>query len=239
MRAKINITKWEQVPVPAMIQVGNDWSKQINECWKYVDKKIQTLCQIRNFSTHQFAEMKHIIIKLIDTAKLKSIGALAFLDSEEPSYHQKLWILSNVSKWSSLAVEVFPATTNMIDGANLYHIWQFKDSQNFPFDTTVINNTTEEIFAENFAEKIRMFNKDILYSLIPQKSSYGTVGYLFLKSSDGKELKWKEKQYLKNEIIGEDLTAVEVISEQFKKLGYTCLICLPIGYELDFGIHMS
>ena len=141
-------------------------------------------------------------------------------------------VLSNISKWSGFALEVFPTAANLMDQANLYHIWQLKHSEGFPFDINVINS------AQDFDKELHILNKDVRYQLVAKKTSYGNVGYLFLKSNDGTELCWKEKQYLKDEIIGDDLTAVEIISEEFKNLGYTCLVCLPIDYELDFGIHL-
>ena len=84
MKAKINNSKWQQLPVPASAQGGPIWSMQIDEVWKYVDKKNQAVCQVRNLSNSKFGEIKHIFIKLIDMVKFKTTGLQAVFFSEEP-----------------------------------------------------------------------------------------------------------------------------------------------------------
>ena len=224
--------KWERFSVPESHMNGPTWERQLSEIWKCTTKQHFIICQIRNLSTSKFGSMRHIVTKVVDKACLKEHPTLAIINSLDPSYSEKVSILMAIGKWKQLALEVFPRTEDLVDRANLYHIWEVEDTSHLPFDISHIKQNPN-FFADESTGK----GYSVEYELHGKRSKNGIVGYLYLRSKDGSELKWKQKQQAKNDIIGEDMVAVEVISENFMKLGYTCLICFPIGYRLDFGIN--
>lgn len=223
-----DIANWRKMTTPPTVQGGNSWERQINEIWASKTSKISQVCQMRFFESKKFGKMTHYIIKKIDEERIKREGVVAAIYSEEPTYADKTAILTRFQKAKNYAIEVFPTRNNLVDGANLYHMWEFKERV-LPFSLEHIHKLPEDFEP--------MFNSNIEYAIRGEKSEHGRVGYLYLKKTDGKPLKWREKQAAKDEIIGDDFTAVEVISSSMKHLKYTCLICLPMDYHLDFGIH--
>ena len=225
--------RWQRQPVPVEYRNGPTWYRQIDEIWLASNSKERIVVQLRNFSTPRFGAMRHLLIKVLNLKKFALQGTFAIRNSEDPTYEQKAWVLSTLGKWKKIALEVFPKTSELIYAANLYHIWEIESEEKLPFDLTPITQLPETL-----SEKLITKSYSVDYELQGRRTPYGNVGYLYLRSKDGTELKWKEKQEIKNEIIGEDLIAVEVISEKFSNLNYTCLLCLPIDYNLDFGLHL-
>lgn len=228
-----NYPRWQRQPVPMINRNGPTWDRQIDEIWIASNSTEKTAVQIRNFSTPKFGEMRHLFIKVLNLKKYALQGAFAIRNSEDPTYEQKAWVLSTLGRWKKLALEVFPKTSELVDGANLYHIWELENEEKLPFDLNPIaqlpDTLSDELISKAYA---------VNYELKGRRTTNGNVGYLYLRSKDGKELKWRQKYDIKNEIIGEDLIAVEVISEKFRSLNYTCLLCLPIDYTLDFGLRL-
>lgn len=222
MRKQVN-NYWKKMTVPSMSQGGDSWERQIDEVWAQRGDNISRVCQIRFFQSNTFGKMTHYIMKKVDERK----GPLGFFNSEEPTYAEKIAILEQFKKGNNYAIEVFPKTSQLVDEANLYHMWEFRETP-LPF-------SLEPVF--NFPS-IEEREGNIEYAMHVEKTSYGRVGYLYLKNANGMPLKWKEKQKIKDEIIGEDLTAVEIISKEMPQEN-TCLICLPMNYKLDFGIHST
>lgn len=222
---------WRKMTTPPMSQGGDSWERQIDEVWACRSSQVSQVCQMRFFESKTFGKMTHYIIKKVDEQRIQREGILAALNSEEPTYAEKVSILGKFQKGNNYAIEVFPARRRLVDGANLYHMWEFQE-KTLPFSTKpILSIPKPEEFEENWDGSAE-------YAMCSgEKTEYGRVGYLYLKRTDGKPLKWREKQKMKDEIIGDDLIAVEVISSNMSHLKYTCLICLPMDYKLDFGIH--
>jgi len=201
-----------------------------DEFWEMETEIKHTECSITRFKSNKFGEMLHLMLEITDLEKRKQNFLKALKDGEEPNFLEKLDALKNVGKWKQIGLEVFPTTEKLVDRANLYHVWELQSKEIFPFELEPIY-----ILPESF-EIIEVNGILIQYALKVNKTQYGPIAYLYLKKIDGTELIWRQKQFIKNELFGENLTAVEVISEESKQLTYSCLICLPIGYKLDFTL---
>lgn len=230
--------KWQHMPIPAEQRNGTTWSHQISEAWKCTTKEFVVTCLVRNFSSPMFGNMRHLVTKFANRNLLHRNSFMALKFSDDPTYNEKVYILQAKGAWKKIAVEVFPTVANTVDAANLYHLWEFEDEQRLPFDISHIRNIPEHL--KDLADSDMPVEgiEFALHSVCSEKLSPNSYfGYLYLRSKDGHELKWKEKQIIKNQLAGKNITAVEVISDDLRNLGYTCLVCLPLGFELDFGIH--
>lgn len=225
--------KWQRVPVPISATGGNSWERQINAIWKAQTGKKVFLVQQRNFLSKDFGEMRHHIVKKVDRKKLQQNGFMAMRKSEEPTYSEKLWALTSIGKWGRIALEVYPTESNVIDGANLYHMWEMESEEVLPFNI-------RECFIEPEAfEETVNFDGEIKYTSRTGFMGKERIKYLYLWSADGKKLTWKRKQLAKNEIYSDAVTAVEVISSKGAEKNYSCLVCLPLDFRLGFGLHQK
>lgn len=205
------------------------------DVWNGNTKKYQYVVVRDDISTN-FGEGKHISIKKVDIKKLKKDALRASIDAMEPDYGEKLSILKKLGKWNRVGLEIFPSIKNVVDDSNLYHIWEIESMRKFPFPTylafTVPNSTEYQTVSVG-----KIQGKYVIRTL---KNDMGTITYLYLKST-GKEFSWSEKQALKDKIVGENITAVELICDYIISgvARETCLICLPAQYELKFGLHLK
>ena len=60
--------------------------------------------------------------------------------------------------------------------------------------------------------------------------------YLYLRNKRGGELRWWDKQNLKDQIVGAHRCAVEMIIGGMESKNYTALIVLPAGRTMDFTL---
>lgn len=222
--------KWERYYGFELIQAIFSEEKFFDEVWRYENAKVQATCLVDNLPTYNnFGKMRHMTIKKVDKAKVEQQGITAWIFSDEPNYAEKLSALKNVGQWKKFGLEVFPTEEKLVDQANLYHVWEVENSNVLPFELNPIFDVPEEF------EEVSGKDYDVQYALRVCNTRYGKIAYMYLKSKDGKELRWKQKQHIKNEIVGDE-TALEVIFDKAKKLPYTCLVCLPMGYNLEFGL---
>lgn len=100
----------------------------------------------------------------------------------------------------------------------MYHIWIAQKSK-FPFGIL----ETTEIPENKEWESEKVAGLDIEYIVRTTKNKFGKVAYFYIRRKDGKELRWIEKQQIKNKLQSEELTAIEIISAE--GIGKpTCLI---------------
>lgn len=221
--------RWEQLPVPPMLKNGSSWERQIEQIWSAKGKNLTAICQFRTLNSSTFGSMRHFVLKIVDPHKVTRLGPIALRNSEDPTYEQKTWSLSCLGKWKKIALEVIPITSQLVDEANLYHLWEVEDEKVLPFSLSYIPRIPENLHKEVTAEN---------YAVDYEIKSEENIRFLYLRSKDGKELKWRQKFDIKNKIVGPQVTAVEVISEDFLNLDYTCLVCFPKNFSFDFGLHI-
>lgn len=138
----------------------------------------------------------------------------------EPCYAEKVQILKELGIWKQIAMEVMPQESRLVDEANMYHMWEFQSENQLFVDLHPIL-TPQQCLDEQFG--------DIYYKVVKQNYAM----YVYFYSS--KELPWREKQRLKNHIVGKEGTAVEIITEKMLNVGYGAMIILPC--PLDFSIR--
>lgn len=142
----------------------------------------------------------------------------------EPTYKEKLMVLNEVGIWKKVALEVMPPQREVVDRANVYHLFEFEDLNNFVYNIAPIFQ----------APKLTRVSEDgkVEYHL----SIEHAVQYLYLRDTSGEELTWWKKQKLKNQLIGTHRCAVEIIIKGMESKDYTVLICLPNGRTMDFTL---
>lgn len=142
----------------------------------------------------------------------------------EPSYRQKLMVLKEIGVWKEIALEVMPPQRDVVDREDCYHLWEFQYPYSFIFDHRPIYEAPKE-FGDEF--------NGIQYHV----KTVGDVRYIYFKpENENEQIGWKKKQNLKNHVIGMDGTAVELILDGMADKHYACMVCLPRGRYLDFGL---
>lgn len=230
---------WHQIPIQELEGRAKD-VYDIKEYWEWFTICFFTTIYIIKVKKKTiFGNILHLSLHKLDAISLilnMSFNELQDIanNSVEPTYEEKVEIvhrLRDIKK--KVFIEVFPNQRKLVDEANIYHVWEIEKSK-FPFGI-------EEAFIlpeDKEWQRERVNGVDIEYMVRTKKSKLGKVAYFYLRRVDGKPLSWKEKQLLKNELQHEELTAVEIISEQ--GIGKpTCLIYLPIDTYLDFGLHLG
>lgn len=230
---------WHRIPVQELQGKAKD-IYDIEEYWEWFTISFLTAIYIIRVNRETaVGNIFHIGLHRMDMINFVLNGLFNEVydvsnNSTEPTYEERVEIvhkLRNVK--DKVFIEVFPNQRVLVDEANVYHIWEIEKSK-FPLDI-------EEAFIlpEGKEWQRECVNGiDIEYMVRTKKNKLGKVAYFYLRRADGKPLSWKEKQLLKNELQHEELTATEVISEHGTGKP-TCLIYLPIGTCLDFGLHFG
>lgn len=237
-----NLSIWERYPQAYIDKVNAICSRNIKECWYWKTRKHFLMILVREPTKKSiFGNITHISIKQKNRLMLSDKEKLTFMDllwedsDEEPSYSQKVEIVRKlINRKDAIAMEVFPNQANLVDQANLYHIW-VADKAKFPF---IDLEVTEELPKGKEWESTSIQGLDIEYMVRTTGRDIDKVAYFYIRRQDGKELVWREKQMLKNELQYEGMTAIEIISEC--GIGKpTCLVYLPLNKSLDFGLHLD
>jgi len=224
---------WIRVPESKIKEIAIPFAEKIDEMWVWNKVPYSLPIQIHHLGKRKLGNTTHLTVKKVNMAKVAQ-SKMAYFYSDEPTYEEKVKIFSHISEANlAVALEVFPSQRNVIDQANLYHIWVVEKSS-FPFS---IKETTEIPENKKWIKE-KFGNLEIEYIIRVIGTEFGKAAYIYLRRCDGKELCWSEKQMLKNEIQFDDIVAIELIS----KYGIgkaTCLLALPLGYTLDFGLHLD
>lgn len=72
------------------------------------------------------------------------------------------------------------------------------------------------------------------------KTEWGKVIHCCFRNLDGTDMKWAEKQWLKDSLFGEDRLAIEVYPQKDRLVDAANMYHLWVfeeGFELPFGIH--
>lgn len=71
-------------------------------------------------------------------------------------------------------------------------------------------------------------------------TEWGKVIHCAFRNKNGTEISWKEKQWLKDSLFGEDRVAIEVFPQKDRLIDTANMYHIWIfekGFELPFGIH--
>ena len=235
MMESLNYSAWERLDSDIVNHANQLFpgTKVVDEAWRWDYQTSTFLIQSSSWGMHCFGSTIHLSVKKVDIRQLLQNSVKAFNDSQEPTYAEKVHIAEKLITHSDpIAMEVFPDEKNLVDHANLYHIWGVQKSL-FPFwiDQVAILPENKEWKETN------IFGLNIDFIVHSFKQPKGKLTYLYLKRKDGKELCWREKQKLKNALLPESINAIEIIVRS-NICSHSCLLCLPIGFSLDFGLHI-
>ena len=126
----------------------------------------------------------------------------------DPSYETRVSILESIGKWKNVAVEVYPAKSNLVDREPVYHLWEFE----FPY------SMPQYMAARN------------VLSTYNRPGKYFDGKYMILLTD---KKCWRDKQAAKDHFFGEEATGVEIISREFSNFDLTAIV---LTGELDFGL---
>jgi hypothetical protein len=200
----------------------DEYNEEIIYYWNYRCSKWAYAVTVREFFS-EWGSAKHLCI-----AKELVSG-----EYREPTMLEKREIISGVCSNENMdetvAFEIFPAKSKIVDKFDVYHLWLVKKNA-IPFSIDVKP-------AKHFRNwKVKTVNgKRIIYT---ERNHYiwKPIKAYFLKAEDGSELRWYDKQNFKDEMIGEDVIAFEFVTDKYP--GYTVLICVPKAYgEIPFGLR--
>lgn len=200
----------------------DEYNEEIIYYWNYRCSKWAYAVTVREFFS-EWGSAKHLCI-----AKELVSG-----EYREPTMLEKQEIVSSVCSNENMdetvAFEIFPAKSKIVDKFDVYHLWLVKKNA-IPFSIDVK-------LAKHFRNwKAKTINGKCIIYIKKTHYLWKPVKAYFLRAEDGSELRWYDKQNFKDEMIGEDVIAFEFVTDQYP--GYTVLICVPKAYgEIPFGLR--
>lgn len=93
-----------------------------------------------------------------------------------------------------------------------------------------------------FGQMNRSYTYNGEYAAITREinTEWGKVIHCAFRNKDGTEITWKEKQWLKDSLFGEDRVAIEVFTQKDRLVDAANMYHIWVfekGFELPFGIH--
>lgn len=208
----------------------NEYLEEMVAYWSYVgDERVYNVT-VRDFFS-DWGSVKQISIF---KERLNPDDMDEMFD-KEPNMSEKRFVLNGVKAYSSIenaiAFEVFPSKDNIVDKMDIYHVW-ILEKKNIPFyvDLKIPK------FIWNW-KKITINNKNVTYTMRTYSSKRGRpIRVYFVRTADDTELKWYDKQIFKDTMIGEEIVAIEFVSDKAQK--FSILVCAPKSIKkLPFGLR--
>lgn len=93
-----------------------------------------------------------------------------------------------------------------------------------------------------FGQMNRSYTYNGEYAAITREidTEWGRVIHCAFRNKNGTEISWKEKQWLKDSLFGEDRVAIEIFPQKDRLVDAANMYHIWIfekGFELPFGIH--
>jgi len=110
------IPGWIQHQSPKQLKAGNGWFGELDRVYR--DSNSQYVVMIRNVET-EWGTVQHACMRNSEGTDIP--------------WSEKQRIKNEIFGEESAAVEVFPKTSELIDEANMYHLWVLPDHFNLPF----------------------------------------------------------------------------------------------------------
>lgn len=118
---------------PKMIQkmtgiYRGQWFPEMDRCWEDYERGY-SVCS-RMINTKQFGNVEHVTISkhhnngepIVSTGGAKPIG-----------WSEKMMIKNELFGEDRFAIEVYPKQENLVDSADVYHLWVFGKKYDMPF----------------------------------------------------------------------------------------------------------
>jgi hypothetical protein len=129
---------WIGKPTPKSMKYGSGWVREIDEV--YVDEAYQYCVMIREVDT-PWGKVQH--------------AAIRNTPSTDIPWAEKQRIKDEIFGKEATAIEVFPSETELVDEANMYHLWVLPEGFTLPFSIKV----KDSIKGGSNEPKFKMFNK--------------------------------------------------------------------------------
>lgn len=107
---------WIGKPSPKSMNIGNGWFGEIDRV--YVDEEKRYAVQIRDVET-EWGIVQH--------AAIRNVG------NTDIPWVEKQRIKNEIFGLDTTAIEVFPAQSELVDEANMYHLWILPIGMKLPF----------------------------------------------------------------------------------------------------------
>lgn len=107
-------TKWIGMPAPnshGAKYKKSGWLGQMNEAYKCIDSEYAVL--VRTITTDQLGSVKHAAIRNKQSTNI--------------TWSEKQRIKNELFGEEAQAIEFFPKQSELVDGANMYHLWGLVD----------------------------------------------------------------------------------------------------------------
>lgn len=114
-RERIDLNKWKRVSSPKEQGYGNGWCGELDEA--FVEGK-NYVVMTRLVET-SWGIVKHLCIRNAENTDIK--------------WSEKQRIKNEIVGHERIAIEVFPKSSQLIDEANMYHIWVLPEDMELPF----------------------------------------------------------------------------------------------------------
>lgn len=113
---KHRIVGWIRHPSPKQLKKGSGWFGELDRVYR--DKKSKYVVMIRDVET-DWGAVQHACIRNAASTDIP--------------WKEKQWIKDQIFGPERIAVEVFPKDSELVDEANMYHLWVLPLGMELPF----------------------------------------------------------------------------------------------------------
>lgn len=107
------IVGWTKHPSPKELKRGDGWFGELDRVYRRNDNSV--VCMMRDLQT-EWGKVTHVTI----TAQ------------QQPNWSEKQMFKNELFGKESVAIEVFPKESELVDKAEMYHLWVLHETQ-LPF----------------------------------------------------------------------------------------------------------
>lgn len=122
MAKRRKIIGWREVPSPKQLKEGTGWFGELDHV--YIDKDEEYCVMTRDIDT-EIGKVTHMCIMNKGTRETGYAGT-------DISWSEKQRIKNEIFGKEAVAIEVFPKESELVDQANMYHLWVLHNF-NLPF----------------------------------------------------------------------------------------------------------
>jgi|HigsolmetaGSP11D_1036233.scaffolds.fasta_scaffold26008_2 hypothetical protein len=108
--------KWIGRPSPKSVRFGTGWVRELNKAW--TDSDFTYAVMSREIET-EWGIVTHVCIRNADNTDIP--------------WAEKQRIKNELFGSERCAVEIFPAESELVDAANMYHLWILPKGMKLPF----------------------------------------------------------------------------------------------------------
>lgn len=115
MEGECNLDTWRKVPSPKDKNYGSGWCRELDRAYVKDNKYV---AMMRNIDT-SWGTVEHVCIRNVDNTDIP--------------WAEKQRIKNELIGDERIAIEVFPKVSELVDDANMYHLWVLPEDMKLPF----------------------------------------------------------------------------------------------------------